>query len=201
MERSHRPPGKRQQQYLTREQQGQCSNQSTDLWMLSSVKPARTPWRRLEVERSPSPNRRCRSFPACSVCPDTADCSEGARTGPPRKTRSLVGAARRRARKLVQQRPICLRGRQRHLWPLWGFTGDEAEWRKRGEKREVFFHDSQARDLLCVSKSWCCLYGKTVHVQTWLLPGNCHSLAWLWHQLSPECWADEVSGWTSWCVK
>lgn len=75
MERSHRPPGNRQQQHLTREQQ--CLHRSTDLWMLSSVKPARTPWRRLEVERAPSPNRRCRSFPACSVRPDTADCSEG----------------------------------------------------------------------------------------------------------------------------
>lgn len=153
MERSHRPPGK-QQQYLTREQQGQCLNQSTDLWMLSSVKPARTPWRRLEVERTPSPNRRCRSFPAGSVCPDTADCSEGARTEPPRKTRSLVGAARRRARKLVQQRPVCLSERGGNS--IYGcsevFTGDEAEWRKRGEKSEAFFHDSQVRDLLCVSK-------------------------------------------------
>lgn len=47
---------------------------------------------------------------------------------------------------------VCLRGGQQYLWLLWGFTGDEAEGRKRGEKREAFFHDSQARDLLCVSK-------------------------------------------------
>lgn len=100
---------------------------------------------------------------------------------------------------------VCLRGGQQYLWLLWGFTGDEAEWRKRGEKRESFFHDSPARDLLCVSKlSYDVVFTERQRVCSATAPRQlaCHSLAELWHQLSPKCWADEeVPGWTSWRVK
>lgn len=176
MERSHRPSGKRQQ-YLTRARamfKSEYRPLDAELCKTSANAVAQT-----RSRENPIPEPTVSFFP-CVFClswycwllwgsahraaqENTLSCRGSAQAG------TEIGPAEACL-------SVCLseRGEQQYLLLLWGF-----HWRwggvkeKRREKGSFLpWLTSSGLAVRQQVKSWCCLHGKTAHVQTWLFPGN-----------------------------